>query len=96
MMATTRSTVDDWEFVVKLDGDLTFPPDYFEKCFEHFEQEPQLGVGGGEIYHDLGESRNSKPIRSSMSEERPRSIEGPAGKRLAVYCKLRAGTELMK
>jgi poly-beta-1,6-N-acetyl-D-glucosamine synthase len=43
----------DWEFVVKLDGDLTFSSDYFEKCFEHFECEPSLGVGGGEIYYDI-------------------------------------------
>jgi poly-beta-1,6-N-acetyl-D-glucosamine synthase len=44
----------DWEFIVKLDGDLTLSEDYFEKCFEHFQREPQLGIGGGEIYHDLG------------------------------------------
>lgn len=44
---------DDWEFIVKLDGDLSFCPDYFEKCFEHFRRESQLGIGGGEIYHDL-------------------------------------------
>jgi poly-beta-1,6-N-acetyl-D-glucosamine synthase len=44
---------DDWEFIVKLDGDLTFSPDYFEQCFARFASEPKLGVGGGEIYHDL-------------------------------------------
>jgi poly-beta-1,6-N-acetyl-D-glucosamine synthase len=44
---------DDWDFVVKLDGDLTFSADYFEKCFAYFQSEPQLGIGGGEIYHDL-------------------------------------------
>jgi hypothetical protein len=27
----------DWDFIVKLDGDLSFDPDYFEKCFEHFQ-----------------------------------------------------------
>jgi len=43
----------DWEFIVKLDGDLTFSSDYFEKCFEHFERDPKLGVGGGDIYHDI-------------------------------------------
>lgn len=41
----------DWEYIAKLDGDLTLARDYFEKCFEHFASEPQLGVGGGEIYH---------------------------------------------
>jgi biofilm PGA synthesis N-glycosyltransferase PgaC len=40
---------EDWEFVVKLDGDLAFEPDYFERCFEMFQQDPKLGVGGGVI-----------------------------------------------
>jgi poly-beta-1,6-N-acetyl-D-glucosamine synthase len=40
-------TVKDWDFIVKLDGDLSFEPDYFEKCFTEFEREPTLGVGGG-------------------------------------------------
>jgi len=44
----------DWEFIAKLDGDLTFSAEYFEKCFEHFRSQPRLGVGGGEIYHDHG------------------------------------------
>ncbi|HEV8076205.1 MAG TPA: glycosyltransferase family A protein [Candidatus Acidoferrum sp.] len=44
---------NDWEFIVKLDGDLTFAPEYFEKCFEHFRSEPKLGIGGGEIHHDI-------------------------------------------
>jgi poly-beta-1,6-N-acetyl-D-glucosamine synthase len=43
----------DWDFVVKLDGDLTFAPDYFEKCFEHFSQDARLGIGGGEIRHEI-------------------------------------------
>ena len=27
-----------WGFLVKLDGDLVFGPDYFQRCLEHFEQ----------------------------------------------------------
>jgi poly-beta-1,6-N-acetyl-D-glucosamine synthase len=47
-----------WEFVVKLDGDLTFSPDYFRRCFEYFSNDPRLGIGGGDIYHDhAGELR---------------------------------------
>ena len=38
---------------MKLDGDLTFTPDYFEMCFEHFTKEPRLGIGGGDIYHSV-------------------------------------------
>jgi biofilm PGA synthesis N-glycosyltransferase PgaC len=45
---------NEWEFVVKLDGDLTFPSDYFERCFDHFRGEQRLGIGGGAIYHAIG------------------------------------------
>lgn len=44
----------EWEFIVKLDADLSFSEDYFERCFGRFDQEPRLGIGGGGIYHDLG------------------------------------------
>jgi hypothetical protein len=29
---------------------LSFAPDYFEKCFQRFEAEPRLGIGGGTVY----------------------------------------------
>lgn len=41
---------NDWDFIAKFDGDLTFESNYFEKCFEEFERDPRLGVGGGVIY----------------------------------------------
>ena len=41
----------DWDFVVKLDGDLSFQPDYFERCFERFDRNPRLGIAGGAICH---------------------------------------------
>ena len=44
-------TYPDWEFIVKLDGDLSFESGYFEKCIDYFQREPRLGVGGGAIYH---------------------------------------------
>jgi glycosyltransferase involved in cell wall biosynthesis len=48
----------DWDFMVKLDGDLTFQPDYFERCFEKFQNDSQLGVGGGVIcYIEQGEKQ---------------------------------------
>jgi glycosyltransferase involved in cell wall biosynthesis len=46
-------TSPDWEFVVKLDGDLIFDEKYFEHCFERFRAESRLGIGGGTIYHLL-------------------------------------------
>ena len=41
----------DWEFVVKLDGDLSFQPDYFEESFRQFAKNARLGIGGGMIYN---------------------------------------------
>jgi poly-beta-1,6-N-acetyl-D-glucosamine synthase len=42
----------DWDFLVKLDADLSFSTDYFERCFEEFANDPKLGIGGGGIYHE--------------------------------------------
>src|SRR3954447_26313391 len=44
----------DWEFLVKLDGDLSFDPEYFEKCLAHFVADPRLGIGGGTIWIRVG------------------------------------------
>ena len=44
-------TLQERDFIVKLDGDLSFGPDYFENCFYRFAEDPQLGVGGGVIVH---------------------------------------------
>jgi len=41
----------DWNYIVKLDGDLSFDKDYFEKCLLEFQKNPKLGVGGGTIYN---------------------------------------------
>jgi len=43
----------DWEYVVKLDGDLRFAPDYFQRCFGYFVHDPKLGIGGGDICHQV-------------------------------------------
>ena len=39
----------EWDFLVKLDGDLEIPSDYFERCLKHFRRDETLGVGGGVI-----------------------------------------------
>jgi poly-beta-1,6-N-acetyl-D-glucosamine synthase len=54
---------NDWEFIVKLDGDLILAPDYFERCFDRFDQDQRLGIGGGSIYHviDSKESIERNP-----------------------------------
>jgi biofilm PGA synthesis N-glycosyltransferase PgaC len=57
-------TVQDWDFIVKLDGDLSFEKDYFVKCFEQFGANAKLGIGGGTIYHVINGAlqRETTPI----------------------------------
>jgi poly-beta-1,6-N-acetyl-D-glucosamine synthase len=45
---------EPWDYVVKLDGDLSFDAGYFEKCFKHFDENPRLGVAGGTICSAIG------------------------------------------
>jgi glycosyltransferase involved in cell wall biosynthesis len=45
----SKLDVADWQFLVKLDGDLSFEEDYFERCLRYFEENPRLGIGGGTI-----------------------------------------------
>jgi poly-beta-1,6-N-acetyl-D-glucosamine synthase len=40
---------EQWDYVVKLDGDVTLPADYFERCFAHFEANEGLGIAGGTV-----------------------------------------------
>ena len=39
----------DWEFVVKLDADLSLDPRYFERCLQEFSHDPRLGIAGGTV-----------------------------------------------
>jgi poly-beta-1,6-N-acetyl-D-glucosamine synthase len=38
-----------WDYLVKLDADLSFDARYFEHCFREFEQDSKLGIGGGTV-----------------------------------------------
>lgn len=38
-----------WDFLVKLDGDLAFAPDYFKQCLARFAADGRLGIGGGRV-----------------------------------------------
>ncbi len=44
----------EWDFIVKLDGDLSFGPDYFSSCLQRFTMDPKLGIGGGTICDKVG------------------------------------------
>jgi glycosyltransferase involved in cell wall biosynthesis len=43
----------NWNYIVKLDADLSFEKTYFQDCFQRFESNPKLGIVGGMIYHNL-------------------------------------------
>lgn len=40
----------DWEFVAKLDADLSFASDFFQRALAHFLTQPRLGIGGAQLY----------------------------------------------
>ena len=41
--------IDNYNFIVKLDADLTIPPNYFERVGQIFSLEPQVGMCGGTL-----------------------------------------------
>jgi len=43
-------SVSDWDYVVKLDADISFSPDYFEKLLLKFEANRRLGIASGITY----------------------------------------------
>jgi len=45
-----RLESEDWDFIVKLDGDVALPSNYFEQCFSRFNIDPKLGMCGGRMY----------------------------------------------
>ena len=50
------------DYLVKFDADLSFEPDYFERCFRKFDEDPKLGIGGGMISH---------PVKGVLVSESP-------------------------
>ncbi len=44
---------NDWDFIVKLDGDLGLPPDYFVQALAACAAQPRLGICGGALYHQI-------------------------------------------
>ncbi|MFQ5612355.1 MAG: glycosyltransferase [Anaerolineae bacterium] len=45
-----KTITQDFDFIVKLDGDLSFEPDYFECLLREFAANPKLGIAGGAVY----------------------------------------------
>lgn len=45
-----RAKGAEWDFIVKLDADLSFPPDYFERLLRRFDADPRLGMASGKTF----------------------------------------------
>ncbi len=43
----TQFIKHNYEFIVKLDADLKFQPDYFKNIFNEFEKNKYLGIASG-------------------------------------------------
>jgi glycosyltransferase involved in cell wall biosynthesis len=41
---------ENYDFIVKADADLIFPPNYFETIIEHFKSDNRIGMVGGFCY----------------------------------------------
>jgi len=46
--------VNDYNFIVRLDGDLSFGSAYFEELFKRFAENPKLGIASGACYYLVG------------------------------------------
>jgi len=53
--------VDDYDFIVKLDGDLSFGPDYFERLLARFDDESRLGIASG-VYLEMDAAGKWTPV----------------------------------
>ena len=62
---------DDWDFVIKLDGDLKFEPDYFESLLVLFDKNPRLGMASGKTY----QIKKGQPVLDIMPDDH---VRGPA------------------
>lgn len=66
----SKLNLDEYDFIVRMDGDLEFEPSYFKKLFEKFDTTPKLGIAGGVCFI----TRNNKIIE----EKHPRfNTRGP-------------------
>lgn len=63
-----KITVNDYDFIIKLDADLSFEKNYFNFLLDQFELNPKLGMASGTTYNVKGE----KLIMDRMPEDHVR------------------------
>jgi biofilm PGA synthesis N-glycosyltransferase PgaC len=79
-----RLDLEEYDFFARLDGDISFPRDYFENLFREFENNPRLGIAGGACYvwrkDRLVEERNPKfHVRGAVKTYRVRCFQEIGG-----------------
>ena len=58
-------SANDWNFVVKLDGDLSFDRDYFENLIGKFHEDKRLGIASG-VYLELDKAGTWRQVRMPL------------------------------
>jgi len=70
-----EANLQEYDFIVKLDGDLELPADYFETVIHTFEQDEKTGICGGRILNKYGnefilEKSNDYHVRGAFKSVR--------------------------
>jgi glycosyltransferase involved in cell wall biosynthesis len=77
-------TKHDYEFIVKLDGDLKLPETYFQDVSNIFKTQPKVGICGGYILNKVGdnliqEGRMDYHVRGAFKSVRKKCFEEIGG-----------------
>ena len=70
--------LSQFDFLARLDGDVSFEPDYFERLFAEFQKNPRLGIASGVCYARRG--------AALVEEKHPRFHTRGALKTYRVSC----------
>ena len=52
----SQATTTHYEFIAKLDGDMSFGPQYLETMFEAFDADPKLAAVSGKVFRPEGDA----------------------------------------
>lgn len=77
-------THHDYDFIVKLDGDLKLPESYFQDVSDVFKNEPKVGICGGCLLNKIGdklvqEIRIDYHVRGAFKSVRKKCFEEIGG-----------------
>jgi glycosyltransferase involved in cell wall biosynthesis len=75
----------NYDFIVKADADLIFPPNYFETIIQHFQSDSKIGMAGGFCYIEknnhwiLENLTNKDHIRGALKAYRKETFKQIGG-----------------